>query len=227
MNLDQQALFNISHGVYIIGVRDPQERLCGCVVDAIMQTSTGPLGIALCTNKNSYTNACIDQARTFSVSILANNADPKLIAKFGYNTSKDILKWADVKYDTLAGGVPALQDCISYFLVDVKQKIELSTHNMWLGEVTSTKIINQDTPMTYGFYRKHIATLCNRAQKGEDVQPYQEKKPAVCEQQAPKPQYVCGVCGYSYDGDVPFEDLPDDWVCPCCGMKKEVFSKVE
>lgn len=21
----------------------------------------------------------------------------------------------------------------------------------------------------------------------------------------------------------PFEDLPDDWVCPICGMGKEVF----
>ena len=26
--------------------------------------------------------------------------------------------------------------------------------------------------------------------------------------------YVCSVCGYEYDGDTPFEELPDDWVCP-------------
>lgn len=41
-------------------------------------------------------------------------------------------------------------------------------------------------------------------------------------------------CGYIYDPEVgdpengiepgtPFEDLPDDWVCPKCGAEKEHF----
>ena len=45
-------------------------------------------------------------------------------------------------------------------------------------------------------------------------------------------------CGYIYDpeeGDAennipvgtPFEELPDDWVCPLCGAEKEYFEKVE
>ncbi len=47
-------------------------------------------------------------------------------------------------------------------------------------------------------------------------------------------KYVCTVCGYVYDpaiGDadsgimpgVAFEDLPDDWVCPVCGVGKDSF----
>ena len=51
-------------------------------------------------------------------------------------------------------------------------------------------------------------------------------------------KYECEPCGYIYDeasGDpdngiapgTKFEDLPDDWVCPLCGMGKEVFSEVE
>lgn len=38
-------------------------------------------------------------------------------------------------------------------------------------------------------------------------------------------KYVCKVCGYVYDGDVPFEELPEDWVCPLCGAGKEDFVK--
>ena len=38
--------------------------------------------------------------------------------------------------------------------------------------------------------------------------------------------YVCDVCGYVYDGDVPFDQLPEDWVGPLCGMGKEHFKKV-
>lgn len=50
-------------------------------------------------------------------------------------------------------------------------------------------------------------------------------------------KYVCP-CGYVYDpavGDpdngVPagtkFEDVPEDWVCPVCGLGKDAFTKVE
>ena len=48
-------------------------------------------------------------------------------------------------------------------------------------------------------------------------------------------KYICDVCGYVYDqefGDPDggiepggaFEDLPDDCVCPLCGVTKEDFS---
>ncbi len=51
-------------------------------------------------------------------------------------------------------------------------------------------------------------------------------------------KYQCTVCGYIYDpqmGDpdsnispgVPFEKLPDDWVCPMCGAAKDQFVKIE
>ena len=51
-------------------------------------------------------------------------------------------------------------------------------------------------------------------------------------------KYVCDVCGYIYDpavGDpdngiapgTAFEDIPEDWVCPTCGVTKEDFSEVE
>ncbi|HMA66118.1 MAG TPA: rubredoxin [Chitinispirillaceae bacterium] len=48
-------------------------------------------------------------------------------------------------------------------------------------------------------------------------------------------RYVCNACGYVYDpeyGDpdsgikagTAFEDIPDDWVCPQCGVGKDEFS---
>lgn len=49
-------------------------------------------------------------------------------------------------------------------------------------------------------------------------------------------KYVCTVCGYIYDeavGDpdngvaagTKFEDIPDDWLCPLCGVPKSDFEK--
>ena len=51
-------------------------------------------------------------------------------------------------------------------------------------------------------------------------------------------KYVCDVCGYIYDEDLgdpdtgiaagtKFDKLPDDWVCPLCGVGTDQFSKVE
>jgi rubredoxin len=47
-------------------------------------------------------------------------------------------------------------------------------------------------------------------------------------------KYICTVCGHVYDpeeGDedggiasgTPFEDIPEDWVCPKCGTQKSDF----
>lgn len=51
-------------------------------------------------------------------------------------------------------------------------------------------------------------------------------------------KYICTVCQWVYDpetGDpeqgiepgVPFESLPEDWVCPLCGVGKEEFEVTE
>ena len=39
-------------------------------------------------------------------------------------------------------------------------------------------------------------------------------------------KYVCTVCGYEIPAE-EFENLPEDWVCPLCGVGKDMFEKVE
>jgi len=49
-------------------------------------------------------------------------------------------------------------------------------------------------------------------------------------------KWVCTVCGYVYESAIgdpdngietgtTFEDLPDSWVCPLCGVGKDMFEK--
>ena len=41
--------------------------------------------------------------------------------------------------------------------------------------------------------------------------------------------YICSVCHYVYDpaenNGVKFEDLPEDYICPLCGVGKDMFEK--
>lgn len=51
-------------------------------------------------------------------------------------------------------------------------------------------------------------------------------------------KYICTVCDWVYDPEIgdpehgvapgtKFEDIPDDWVCPLCGVGKEDFEKID
>ena len=43
-------------------------------------------------------------------------------------------------------------------------------------------------------------------------------------------KYRCSICGDIYDEEqtgVKFEELPEDWTCPLCGVGKDMFEKVE
>jgi Rubredoxin len=40
-------------------------------------------------------------------------------------------------------------------------------------------------------------------------------------------KYVCSVCGYEYDGDVPFGELPEEFTCPVCGVGKDQFEETD
>jgi len=49
-------------------------------------------------------------------------------------------------------------------------------------------------------------------------------------------KWICTVCGWEYDPSIgdpgngveagtTFEDIPDDWICPVCGVGKDSFEK--
>ncbi len=49
-------------------------------------------------------------------------------------------------------------------------------------------------------------------------------------------KYICTACGYVYDEELgdpengiepgtPFEDLPEDYECPLCGVGKDMFEE--
>ncbi len=51
-------------------------------------------------------------------------------------------------------------------------------------------------------------------------------------------KYECTACGYVYDPELgdpdggieagtAFEDIPEDWVCPLCGLGKDAFEKID
>ncbi len=216
--MDQTALFKLSYGLYVVGVKNG-DSFGGCIVDAMMQvTSDMPPLLMLGSMRNTLTNQLIRETGEFTVSVLRADADPFLIANFGFQSARKAEKWENVEY-AVKDGLPVLLDAASYLRCRVLEEKNLSTHTVYTCEVTDAW--NGDgEPLLYNDYQKHMKDATRKAfqdflnGKKAEAAPPQEQKES---------QWVCSVCGYVYDGDVPFADLPEDWKCPRCGQPKSVF----
>lgn len=199
---DLNALFKLTYGLYVVGVKDG-ERFGGCVVDAVMQTTVEPPTLVLCCGKTTHTRGLLLKNKAFSLSVLPDDVDGSIIKNFGFQSGRTVDKWAGVSY-RLKSGLPVLNDAAAWLVCGVTDARELSTHTLFFCTVADAED-GLKQALSYTDYRKR----------------------KIGEGKMKKYQWVCKVCGYVYGGAVPFEELPDDYVCPVCGVGKADFEKVE
>ena len=211
--MNTNVLRNLSYGVYVVSSMDG-ERPVGCTANSIMQITSDPATVAASINHDNYTNGCIKKTGRFSVAILSEECDPSLIGHFGFQSSKDVNKYDTVPYDMIEG-VPVPKDCCGYIVCEIVDSMETSSHTVFLGHIIEGDVRGKASPMTYAYYHNVV--------KGKSPKNAPTYIPDEKEDGSSK--WVCSVCGYEYDGDIPFEELPDDWKCPICGVSKDRFEK--
>ena len=216
--MNSNVFKDISYGMYIIGSRVDNKNV-GCVINTLVQiTSENPI-IAISLNKDNYTSEAIKKTKKFSASIISEKTKPKVISKFGYYTSKETDKFKDTNYEIIDDIPVVTEDISSYIICDVIDIIDCKTHDIILGKVNITKKLTNNTPMTYKFYHEVIkGTSPKKAPTYIEVT---ENKNSV--------KHQCTICGYIYDDakeNIKFDDLPDDWKCPLCGVGKDKFIKI-
>lgn len=208
-NYDKSLLFKVPYGVYLVTSADENEK-CGCIINTFSQMADGPAKGVISINKKSKTAELIVKMKKFNVSFLTENIDLEIVSHFGLKSGNDIDKFSDeyagklFDFKTIEYGIPRInQGVVGDVLCNVMQVIDLDTHYLFVFDIENI-LYNQkeEKVLTYEEYRKR--------KKKDD-----------------RPDYVCSVCHYVYDGEEDFENLPDDYVCPVCGMPKSVFYKVE
>ena len=209
----------------------------GCIVNTVFQVTPEPPMIAVSVNKQNLTHEYIAQSKVFAVSILAEGAPLEFIARFGFRTGRDMDKFQDINCKTGVAGVPiVLDNTMGFIEAEVTDAIDVETHTLFIGKITACETIDSNKiPMTYNYYRdvKGGRTPLTAAT-------YIKQKPKVKSEQGAREmkKYKCLMCGYIYDpavGDpdngveagTAFEHLPDDWVCPDCGVGKDEFEPIE
>ena len=185
-------------------------------MDAFIQSTSSPVPtVILCSIQANQTNAAIKQTGEFTVSVLGTDVNPFVIGNFGFQSSRNADKWSNVPHK-IADGLPVLESAVAYLRCKVTDSKDLSTHTAFFCEVTDAWR-GEGEPIIYGNYQKDM-----KAKAMESFKSFKEtEKPP----EAKEERWVCQICGYVYDGDTPFEQLPDDWKCPICGHPKSDFAK--
>ena len=201
--VEQNAMFSLSYGLFVLTARDGAKDN-GCIINTVTQLTDTPKRISIAVNKANYTHDMIKKTGVFNVSVLSNDAPFAMFQHYGFQSGRDVDKFADVQGMARAtNGVYYIPYCTSAFLsAKVTQTVEFETHTLFIADVTEAQTLSNTPSMTYAYYFANV-----------------KPKPAALQEQT---GWVCKICGYVYEG----EDLPADFICPLCKHGAEDFERV-
>lgn len=210
--MDKNVFYSMTYGVYLVSVMD-QDRPTGCIANSAMQITSEPATIAVSINHDNYTHQAIKNSGVFALNILQEGINPNLIGTFGFQSGKNCDKFKGVKWHPCQD-VPVLDETLGNVVLKVIDTMETATHTVFLGEVIDGEVLHQEPPMTYAYYHQVV-----KGKAPKNAPTY------IAEEETKQEKWVCSLCGYEYDGELPFEELPEDYVCPICMQPKSVFEK--
>jgi len=248
--MNYQAFFKLTYGLYLLTSRDG-DKLNGHVNNTVFQVTAEPPRVIAATHKNNLTTEFIRKSSVFAISIIQENVTLDFLGPWGFKSGKDINKFEKTDFFVGKTGAPIVRDkCIAWIECEVESSIEIGTHVLFVGKVVDGDVMNdEEKPLTYSYYREKIKgispenapTYIKQKQQPKVVS---DEKPAEPERQKGTPvgrhlkKYRCVVCGHVYDpeeGDpsagIPpgtaWEDVPENWTCPICGVTKEDFVELD
>ncbi|MGN0655601.1 MAG: flavin reductase, partial [Ruminiclostridium sp.] len=201
--INTAALFKIPYGLYLLTAKDGKDN--GCIVNVVQLITDNPKRIAIAVNKQNLTHDMILKTGVFNVSILTESVPMDTIKHFGFQSGKDVDKFADINAPRTANGIVYLgENTNAVISAKVISAADNGTHTLFTAEVTAAEVLSDEPSVTYDYYQQHI-------------------KPKPRPAETKKKGFVCTVCGYVYEGD----ELPADFVCPLCKHGAEEFEPLE
>lgn len=188
---DMNSLFNIGYGLYVITTNDGSKDN-GLIVNTVSQVTNTPNRLAVTINKQNYSYHVIKQTGKMNVNCLSVEAPFKVFETFGFQSGRNVDKFAGINVKRSDNGLVYLDKYINSFIsLKVDSYVDLDTHGMFICSITEARVLSDKETMTYTYYQKNV-----------------KPKPAT----TVKKGFVCKICGYIYEGDA----LPDDFICPLC-----------
>ena len=237
MSLNQNALFQIGYGLYLVAANE-NGKDNACIVNTVMQVTQNPIRLLVSVSNQNLTHDMIKNTGKLTVSVLTEKTPFAVYSHFGYQSGKTVDKFEDFEDVTrCANGCYRLnRNSSAYFCGTVCDSFVLDTHTMFLVDVTDADIVSTQTPVTYDFYqnqvkqpykpvaKKKVAGQTNTDGTNEGDGNGSSTNATKTEEAdgANMNSYVCKICGYVYEG----ESLPEDYICPICKHGAADFEQI-
>ena len=205
-NMSGNPMYNISYGLFVLATNDGRKDN-GCIINTLAQVTTDPNQVTLAVNKANYTHDVLAKTKEFTASIISEAAEFSLFKHFGFQSGKDVDKFADfTDVQRAANGTLAVcKGTNAYIAGRVKEIMDVGTHSIFLADVTDMQILSEIASATYSYYQSSI-----------------KPKPPAGGVAKGKTVWRCKICGYEYEG----EELPEGFICPICKHGASDFEKV-
>ncbi len=205
--MNPKAMFNISYGLYVLTANlDGKDN--GCIINTVTQVTSDPNQISIAVNKLNHTRDMIAASKKFTASIISQNADFELFKRFGFQSGKNVDKFAGFTAAQRGANEAMIinEGTNAYIAGWVTQEIDLGTHSLFIARVTDMDVLNDTPAATYAYYHQNI----------------KPKPQAPAPSKSSKTIWRCKICGYEYEGD----ELPADFICPLCKHPASDFERV-
>ena len=198
--MDKNALFKLSYGLFVLTAKqDGKDN--GCIINTVQQVTSDPMRISITVNKANLTHDMVLSTGEFNVSVLTEDAVFWIFQHYGFQSGRDVDKFANLPEARMANGIRFVEGCTNAVLSGkVIQTVDCGTHTLFIADVTEAKVLDNAPSVTYQYYFDHIKPKPEPAQQGK---------------------WVCKICGYVYEGDT----LPPDFICPWCKHGVEDFER--
>lgn len=205
--MDKKAMYKLSYGLFVLTAKEDSKDN-GCIINTAIQAASEPNQLSICVNKLNYTHDMIKRTGAFTVSVISQNASFDLFKQFGFQTGREVDKFADFSSCTHgANGIYYITEGTNaYISVKVTKSEDLGSHTMFIGEITDMEVLSEVPSVTYEYYLNNI----------------KPKPQAVDITEEGQTVWRCTICGYEYVG----EELPEDFVCPLCKHPASDFEKI-
>ncbi len=205
--MNKKAMYNLSYGLFVIcAEKDGKDN--GCITNTAMQVTSEPNRISVTINKANFTHDLVRDSGKFTVSIISEAASFDLFKHFGFQSGRDVNKFAGYSACRRAenGTMIITEGTNAYISASVVNTVDLGTHTMFIADVTDMDVLSDVPSATYSYYQSNIKP------KPEDTGKRVDGKTV----------WRCKICGYEYVG----EELPEDFICPICKHPASDFEKV-
>ena len=165
--MDNKVMYALSYGLFVLSARQGGKDN-GCITNTAIQVTTDPNRIAVAINKSNYTHDMVKEAGRFTVSILSEEAKFDLFQRFGFQSGRDVDKFAGFEQHTGkdADGIRYVtQGANAWLSCKVVSATDLGTHTLFLADVLDGGVLSSAPSEK----KRWVCKVCGYVYEGDEL----------------------------------------------------------